>query len=63
LVVVAALVDTTGRVARTIVKESDRSFDESAVLAVEQWRFRPARNSKGRPVAVWVAVPMRFSMH
>ena len=62
LVVVTALVDTTGTVERTVVVTSDPSFDESAVQAVEQWRFKPARVN-GRPVAVWVAVPIKFSMH
>lgn len=61
-VIVTALVDTTGNIERTVVVTSDPSFDESAVQAVEQWRFKPARVN-GRPVAVWVAVPVKFSMH
>ena len=58
-VVVHALVDRKGRVIETRVMQSDPTFDAAAVKAVRQWRFKPAR-SNGQPVAVWVAVPIRF---
>jgi TonB family protein len=36
-------------------------LDASAVTAVKQWIFKPAL-SNNKPVAVWVAVPVRFSL-
>jgi len=36
-------------------------LDEAAVTAVRQWVFKPAL-SQNRPVAVWVAVPVRFAL-
>lgn len=35
-------------------------LDEAAIAAVRQWVFRPAR-SNGKPIATWVAVPVRFA--
>ena len=61
-VIVEALVDTLGHVARTRIRQLNPVFDEPAVRAVEQWKFRPGTLS-GRPVPVWVAVPVKFSLH
>jgi TonB family protein len=61
-VIVQALVDREGKVRETHVTRSIPGLDEAAVHAVEQWVFKPAR-SKGEPVAVWVAVPVRFNLH
>jgi periplasmic protein TonB len=36
-------------------------LDRAAVDAVSQWTFVPAK-SKGRPVAVWVVVPVNFRL-
>ena len=36
-------------------------FDESTASAVRQWRFRPA-NENGRPVAMWVKIPVHFRL-
>jgi TonB family protein len=61
-VMVQALVGRDGQVKETRVTQSLPYLDYYAVKAVKQWRFRPAM-TKGRPVAVWVAIPMKFSLH
>jgi len=61
-VLVQALVGTDGRVKDTKVLKSVPMLDEAAMAAVRQWVFKPAM-AKGRPVAVWVAVPVKFTRH
>jgi TonB family protein len=61
MVLVKALVDTTGAVSRTLVVASIPLLDVAAVTAVRQWRFKPAL-SNGRPVKVWVAIPVSFKL-
>jgi protein TonB len=36
-------------------------FDGVSVRAVEKWRFKPAM-SNGKPVSVWIAIPVKFSL-
>lgn len=57
-----ALVDTSGAVTEIRIRHSIPELDESAVDALRQWRFRPFQLD-GRPVARWVIVPMRFTLH
>jgi len=59
---VKALVDKAGKVRDVIVIKSIPMLDASAVTAVRQWVFKPAL-SNNKPVAVWVAVPVRFALH
>ncbi len=61
-VMVQALVGKDGRVHRMLIRDSIPLLDGPAAAAVEQWEFKPARNN-GEPVAVWVAIPVRFSLH
>jgi protein TonB len=61
-VVVQALVGKDGRVKQTKVVKSNPVFDQAAVKAVEQYVFKPAL-SNNKPVAVWVAVPIRFVLN
>ena len=61
-VLIQALVDAQGHVKRTRIARSVGAFDAYAVNAVEQWQFKPAL-SKKQPVTVWVAVPVKFSLH
>ena len=61
MVVVQAWVGIDGRVGKTRILGSQPLFDAAAQRAVESWVFRPAQLN-GRPVAVWVAVPVRFSL-
>jgi len=63
-VMVLALVGKDGRVKDAYVdpKQSVPGLDESAVEAVKRWVFTPALVNN-HPVAVWIAVPMRFKLH
>jgi protein TonB len=61
-VLVQALVGKDGRVKDVKVVKSIPMLDASAVAAVKQWVFKPAL-SNNKPVAVWVAVPVRFTLH
>lgn len=62
LVRVQALVGTEGRVDDTRIVQSVQLLDEAAMAAVRQWEFKPAM-AQGKPVPVWVTVPVRFSIH
>ena len=62
VVLVQALVGKDGRVKDARVQKSIPMLDESALAAVKQWVFKPAL-SNNKPVAVWVAVPVRFTLH
>jgi TonB family protein len=42
-----------------VVKSLEKDIDQSAVEAVQKWRFEPARKD-GRPVAVRMSVEIRF---
>jgi TonB family protein len=55
-------IDETGRVVQTRVRHPSehRAFDEAALKVAELMRFAPAYNRE-RPVAVWVALPIRFT--
>jgi periplasmic protein TonB len=61
-VMVQALVGKDGKVKDTKVVKSIPMLDAAAVAAVKQWVFKPAL-SNNKPVAVWVAVPVKFSLH
>ena len=61
-VIVQALVGRDGRVKDSKVVQSTLGLDEAAESAVVQWTFKPAR-SAGKPVAVWVAIPVRFTLN
>jgi protein TonB len=62
LVLVQALVGKDGSIQDTRIVKSIPALDSAAVAAVRQWHFKPAK-SKGKPVAAWVAVPLKFSLH
>lgn len=61
-VMVQALVGKDGKVHDTRVVKSIPMLDAAAIAAVKQWVFKPAL-SNNKPVAVWVAVPVKFSLH
>jgi protein TonB len=60
-VLVQALVGRDGRVRDVRVVQSIPMLDEAAVAAVRKWVFKPAL-ANNKPVAVWVAVPVRFTL-
>ena len=60
-VTVLALVAANGLVKRTLIQHSIPLLDEAATQSVSQWIFKPAL-SGGKPIAVWVTVPVRFHL-
>ena len=58
-VIVNALVVEDGTVEEARAIPSIAALEDAAVACVRQWRFKPAMTA-GKPVAVWVAVPVRF---
>ncbi len=62
VVTVQALVGKDGKVKDTKVTKSVPMLDAAAVAAVRGWVFKPAL-SNNKPVAVWVAIPVRFNLH
>jgi periplasmic protein TonB len=61
-VLVQALVGKDGKVKDVKVVKGNEMLNDAAVTAVRQWVFKPAL-SNNKPVAVWVAVPVRFSLN
>lgn len=61
-VTVQALVGKDGKVKDTRIVKSNPVFDQAAEKAVKQYVFKPAL-SNNKPVAVWVAVPIRFVLN
>jgi protein TonB len=59
-VMVWALVDRNGRVKETRVTHPYSKLEKAAQAAARHWVFRPAR-ANGRPIAVWVRIPLRFT--
>ena len=60
-VMVIALISTEGRVADAFVQDSIPDLDLAAMEAVRRWKFRPA-STAGKPLAVWVAIPVKFTL-
>ncbi len=60
-VLIQVLVGKDGRVADAKIVKSIPELDDAAVAAVRRWIFKPAL-SRGEPVAVWVAVPVKFTL-
>jgi periplasmic protein TonB len=60
-VMIQALVGRDGRVKDTRIVKSIPMLDAAAIAAVRQWVFKPAL-SNNKPVAVWVAVPLKFTL-
>lgn len=44
-----------------VIESSDRMFDEPALAAVREWRFKPARKD-GKKVRATVVVPVKFRL-
>jgi protein TonB len=56
-------VSDQGRVDDVMIEHSagHQDLDLAAMDAVKQWRFEPAKQGN-RPVAVWVMLPVRFTL-
>ena len=62
MVVLKALVCACGEVSDIVVVNSVPMLDQASIDAIRQWFFIPATNG-GEPVATWVTIPVRFSLH
>ncbi len=63
MVTMSITVDEKGNVANPVVKKSTRpEFEQPAIDAVSRWKFEPAKKD-GKPVAVQVVVPVKFSVN
>jgi periplasmic protein TonB len=59
-VLVGLVVSSQGEVKDVhVVKSLDKDIDQSAIDAVKQWRFEPAKKGD-KPVAVRITVEIRF---
>ena len=61
-VMVKALVLKDGTVREAHASEPLQYLDRAAEACVLQWRFKPAM-SGSTPVAVWVSIPVKFTLH
>ena len=58
-----AVVTVDGRAQRiSVIKGLDTGLDKKAVEAIKKWRFTPAHDADGRPVAISVPVDLTFSL-
>jgi protein TonB len=57
-----AVIGTTGAVEAVEVLSTSPFFEDAAVAAVKEWRYRPARYH-GAPVAVYFTVTVSFVLH
>jgi len=48
--------------ARSVVGDPDARLTEAAAAAAGQWKFEPARNGEGKPVAVLYTVTIAFKL-
>lgn len=60
-VVLHVLVGKDGRVKNIKVKQGVTGLDDAAKQAVQKWVFKPAL-SNNKPVAVWVEIPVAFTL-
>jgi TonB family protein len=61
-VVLKVVIDERGRVGDVEVMRSvGHGFDEAAVAAVRQWKFRPATRN-GKPIKVVHVIPFDFRL-
>lgn len=61
-VTVRVLVCACGEISEVQVAQSIAMLDQAAIDAVSQWFFKPAQHG-GEAVAVWVHIPVTFSLH
>ncbi len=60
VVVVAFIVDPSGRVSEvSVLKSSDTSFNTAAINAVKKWRFEPAQRG-GKPIEARIRQTIEF---
>ena len=63
VVILEALITEDGSVRETkVVEGEDARLVDAAREAVDQWRFEPARDGDGDPIAVFFTVTIRFAL-
>jgi periplasmic protein TonB len=61
MVSINVTIDESGNVTNAVVaKSSNPAFEQAAVAAVSQWKFKPAKKA-GQAVTVSVVLPVRFT--
>ena len=61
-VTLQAVVQTNGDVGEvSVLASTNPMFNESAIAAVRQWKYKPALQN-GRPVAVYYTVVVKFTL-
>ncbi|MDP0490592.1 MAG: energy transducer TonB [Verrucomicrobiota bacterium JB023] len=62
---ISATITTSGKVSspRVVSSSGHRSLDSAAVRAVKKWRFHPAKNGLGQPIAHQVNIPVTFRLN
>ncbi len=62
IVAVRVTIDETGNVSECAVSKSSRQeFEEPALAAIRNWKFKPASKG-GAAVAVTLIIPVKFSL-
>jgi len=63
LVLLEATIGTDGTVTRTkVLRGEPAGLTEASIEALKQWRYEPARNAAGKPVAVIMTITFRFRL-
>ena len=62
VVTIRALVTKEGKIGDAFVTEGHPMLNDAAIAAVKKAAFKPALQQH-KPVAVWVQIPIRFSLH
>lgn len=62
---IAATITSTGTVSspRIIASSGHNLLDSSALSAVKEWRFNPAKNGLGQPIAFQMTIPVTFRLN
>jgi TonB family protein len=61
-VLIQALIKKDGTVGDAFIRKPVAKLNDAAIACIWDWRFKPA-TCEGKPVAVWVAIPIKFSLH
>ena len=63
LVVLYCMIDVDGTVKDVrVLREANTALSDAAVEAVRGWRFEPAKDGAGKPVAVYYALTVKFNL-
>lgn len=63
VVIVQVVIDETGNVGNiSVLKGLPKGLSEAAVEAIRQWKFEPARDEDGQPVAVYYNLTINFKL-